>query len=578
MEPTEFRKVIELLTGRPVAKLDQEEDDALDALLRDALKNDDQIIGCSQFNELLLLVNKDRVTKLFFQTFFGTSCKIKSNHDEDDLGEGVKNFQKIAMLCFGNFIYAYHTLSKIKTFEEIEHYLGDYYRETETPFEIIRSREKKILDIKKIPMKDTPLLGYISSAEIREEHRIAKELTEKLLPASDTLDNLLSALNSMREKVKNQEKEVGVVDTTIQLIQKFRDITGKNVALTDLKRRLKLDMPKIEACHQTLEKTEAEGNKNTDIYLTWDNIDIYFATSMRKSWEYEEFFNFVSVLMKQPISGNLPKKLEKFKNELQGKTLEELKIRYFDPTQSYDKNRINKGLIESLMLKRAACTVYSVQDMDTLGKDSELAATLAQGKPVIAYAPIINIVDKTNRLFQERPADLKSHLQFVLYADESGFEPDETSKLLEFLPHLEKFEEELLWKSITDDDAIQAFQREHNDNLREFCEIIAHSEQRIYNKREKTLREDHPLAIQVNLDSGVANGVLLVRDIQTCADLLLRVLTNSMEFDVNYQPETKCWILTEALTKSIYRVVTTDQKLTNSFWNFYPAIPQIGVK
>jgi hypothetical protein len=39
------------------------------------------------------------------------------------------------------------------------------------------------------------------------------------------------------------------------------------------------------------------------------------------------------------------------------------------------------------MLRRASCTIYLAQESDTLGKDSELASTLAQGKPVVAYIP-----------------------------------------------------------------------------------------------------------------------------------------------------------------------------------------------
>ena len=69
--------------------------------------------------------------------------------------------------------------------------------------------------------------------------------------------------------------------------------------------------------------------------------------------------------------------------------VDNLKLRYFDPTQSHLDFRIDKGLIEGLMLKRAACTVYMVQETDTFGKDSELASTLAQGKPVIAFIPHI---------------------------------------------------------------------------------------------------------------------------------------------------------------------------------------------
>lgn len=64
-----------------------------------------------------------------------------------------------------------------------------------------------------------------------------------------------------------------------------------------------------------------------------------------------------------------------------------LHLRYFDPTLSWVSSRITKGLVESLMLRRARGTIYTAGDRETLGKDSELAATLAQGKAVIVYAP-----------------------------------------------------------------------------------------------------------------------------------------------------------------------------------------------
>jgi hypothetical protein len=75
-------------------------------------------------------------------------------------------------------------------------------------------------------------------------------------------------------------------------------------------------------------------------------MDVYFATTMRKRWEYEDLFDFVQALMRHG-------------------ELVDLKLRYFDPTQAYTDNRVNKGLVESLMLKRARCTIYSVQDTDT---------------------------------------------------------------------------------------------------------------------------------------------------------------------------------------------------------------------
>jgi len=563
MQPEDFKEQIRLLTGRPVARLSSKEDAAIDESLKQVLANDSQTIDFSQFNELLLIVNKDRVSRFFFEQFFGATCTV------GEIPTAVKKFQKIAMLCFGNFIYAYRTLSKVDNAKELELHLGDYCRQVSKLLSEFKDRKDPVLNITDISEERTPLLGYLSSGEIRQEHRIAADLSEKLLPQSGSWEDLLYALETMREKVKDKKKEEAVVNRGIRLVEKFRQNSPNTATPADLQSLIKAEIASIDERYRTLEETEADGNRNTDTYLTWDHMDIYFATSMRNSWEYRDLFDFVSKLMKQPIT-TLPKKLESFAVELAGKSLKELNVRHFDPTQSYDRNRINKGLVEALMLKRAACTVYSVQDTDTLGKDSELAATLAQGKPVIAYAPKVDVDDKTNRLFEQRPGDLKFRLQFVLYADERDLKPEDTSFLLSFLPRLEEFEGRMLWKSVIDVAAMKRFQEENKEDLRRFCRILAASEERIYNKREDTLRNVHPLALQVNLDSGVANGVLVVRDIPTCADLLLRILTNTMEFDdPEYDPETDCWLLKESLTKSIFRVVTRNQKLTNCFWNFY---------
>ena len=77
------------------------------------------------------------------------------------------------------------------------------------------------------------------------------------------------------------------------------------------------------------------------------------------------------------------------------------------------------------------------------------------------------------------------------------------------------------------------------------------------------------LGIQVNLATGVANGVLVVRTIESCAKLLRAVLTNSMEFDLRDRPEDGMWYLKEKISGCVYRVVSRDRKLTNCFWNFY---------
>jgi hypothetical protein len=118
-------------------------------------------------------------------------------------------------------------------------------------------------------------------------------------------------------------------------------------------------------------------------YLVSDHLDVYIATSMRERHEYVAVSRFTKRLFGS-------------------KVLRNLNVRWFDPTQAYCENRIDKGLAEALMLKRAKCTIYLAQESDTLGKDSELASTLAQGKTVIAYVP----------QFEEK--DIDRHIDDVL--------------------------------------------------------------------------------------------------------------------------------------------------------------------
>jgi hypothetical protein len=81
------------------------------------------------------------------------------------------------------------------------------------------------------------------------------------------------------------------------------------------------------------------------------------------------------------------------------------------------------------------------------------------------------------------------------------------------------------------------------------------------------LRESHPLGIQVNLRTGVANGVLVVRSVSDCAKLVRRIVTRTLELELE---ESKQYtVLREKISRCIFRVMTADAMLTNTFWNFY---------
>ena len=274
------------------------------------------------------------------------------------------------------------------------------------------------------------------------------------------------------------------------------------------------------------------GLKNHRAYLVSDHLDVYVATSMRQRHEYAAIAEFTAAVFEEP-------------------EIRDLGLRWFDPTQAYCLNRIDKGLAEALMLKRAKCTLYLTQESDTLGKDSELASTLAQGKPVIAYVPRVSV-----------RADVEALLERLVEAY-----PGKSRRQL-ILEQLKIFAPDLAWSDTTVQEWIANGDRFDEP---EAIELWLTHMARHYDKRAKTLREDHPLGIQVNLRTGVANGVLVVRSSRDCARLIHRIVTGSLEFDLESTNSdgSEYLMLREKISQSIFRVMTTDPLLANSFWNFY---------
>jgi len=252
--------------------------------------------------------------------------------------------------------------------------------------------------------------------------------------------------------------------------------------------------------------------------------------------------------MRQPHEYVIVNKLAK--KIFEHKILKPLKLRWFDPTQAYCKDRIDKGLAEGLMLKRAKCTIYLAQESDTFGKDSELASTLAQGKVVIAYIPEGN----------------KEYIQELL--DELTRINDSKNITEIILDQLRVFDNSIAWKDPKVRKWLNHPQEANIQNLQKKLETLV---QKQYNRRAKILSENHPLGIQVSLSTGVANGVLVVRTIDACARLVKRILTRKMEFDLDQYSNDKgqYLVLREKISNCIFRVVTGDALLTNTFWNYY---------
>jgi hypothetical protein len=283
-----------------------------------------------------------------------------------------------------------------------------------------------------------------------------------------------------------------------------------------------------------------KGEYNNDTYLVSDYMDVYVATSMREKHEFILTYNFVKTLFEKDI-------------------IRDLNLRYFDPTQAYCEDRIDKGLTEALMLKIAACTIYLVQEKDTFGKDSELASTLAQGKPVIAYVP---------------HGDKKYADKLLKIIENVNPKGKDKNKLI--LEYLSIFEPELAWIE-SNSELRDWINNPTKADSQKLLSLFYKAVEEIYDSRAKTLQTRHPLGIQIELSSGIACGVLVVRDIDACAKLLRRVIINQMRFNIDPTPDAHFALpiekdtikLVEEISGSVYRIMSKNQILSNTFWNLY---------
>lgn len=494
-----FRLIVKYLCGEKYyPQLSQDESELLGVLVANA---NAEGINYEQFNELLLLLNQDRVARDFFGFFFE-----KDRISFEELRQGVIKFRGFAMLCFGNFRFAYEQLTR----EGQGKFKQDRFEAYCTELTEFRRRPPKMIEIDKIERNKTWCVGEVSGASINKEAAV------------------------LTQESKRAEKGQGKLG--VQELQQFAKT--------------------LVRISEEVEETERKALKNTDIYLTWDYMDIYVATSMRYRWEFEETYDFIEAVFGSP-------------------RLQELNLRYFDPTQSKCRNPRDKGLIEGLMLKRARCTIYLAQESDTMGKDSELAATLAQSKPVIAYVPKYDARRYSEKI-QGYPLDFFKKRLLILNAEGLLSDPEFTGVISAKVPDFEDVIDDYLdalnthrqdqpFTLWTEKDA--EFKRNYKD-FPKVSEILAIAECYNFDRRAGLLIERHPLAIQVDLQFGVGNGVLVVRKPSECVELLCRILGSEMEFTIKHS-DAGFTVLEEAISKSPFRVVTDYERLTNSFWNLF---------
>ena len=83
-------------------------------------------------------------------------------------------------------------------------------------------------------------------------------------------------------------------------------------------------------------------------------------------------------------------------------------------------------------------------------------------------------------------------------------------------------------------------------------------------------RDVHPLSRLIDFRSGVAVGAIVTDDVDQVAELLRRIFSNEMQFEIRHHESRPGYLkLHEKLTDSVVRLQTDDELLTTTFWNNY---------
>ncbi|UAY51284.1 helix-turn-helix domain-containing protein [Ferruginibacter albus] len=524
----------------------------------------------SFFQRILVFYDIPQMSTEFFERYI-TPDAFK---DIASFQQRIEEYQKDAIRLFSSFEDAYAALNSHKKLSEILFPLtiksDSLYRE--------RTEWTSIINI---PDEKLPYLGYIAASRVKVEESERKDLANFLnLLADQKRKNELS-LNNYNEKTKRKYDS---------LLRKFNSKIEHSLfsplfspSPEFLEREAKFIKPEGGNDFEEMEKTQIQAYENLAHYLSADFMDVYVATSMRSDADFVSVNNFTKNLFNNP-------------------DIRPLKLRYFNPTQSWIEDRIAKGLVEALMLKRADFCIYMAQKEDTFGKDSEASVSLGQGKPVIVYVPKLVIIEEkldSEEIGKMNKAELieeikKYDIEFANEIDENIDDESLMGKLL--TSKLESSNTENLCIAIknhwADYDLYGEVEKRIDDQNKktiflnwmdgvikrdlitsipteihkELVSMLVSTTIR-YEKRAKIFREVHPLALQVILSTGVLNGILVARSVDSCALILKSLIINKM--DLELVVDSNNYKLIEKTSRSTMRVISRHKLLSNAFSAFY---------
>ncbi|MBI5423564.1 MAG: hypothetical protein HZA32_05715 [Opitutae bacterium] len=349
---------------------------AFPADLKETLKlifrSKDKVVDRERFNIILSSFHLPPTRAAFFRHYFGDKIE-----DAESLKASLLRLAKDCLWHFGDIRRGYLILNES---DDIAGFIASHQ------FNVAEFRDRlEWAVIEDIPPSDRGYLGYVSGERPYQQRKllsIADKVIHELeqnaqeyaaLNASEVTSRILKKLaDKEREQLMGGMKE-------LHDLELFESVSlEKNKAeLARLRKEVDETIKKVELLKETAKRNQMHYLRNVEM------IDVYVATSMRDDKEYLEMYSFVDATFSDH-------------------DIRPLNLRYFDPTLCYCDSRIDKGIIECLLVRCAKVTIYCAQDGDTFGKDSELAATLCQGKPVIVFVPTENNDLERKRKLEKR--------------------------------------------------------------------------------------------------------------------------------------------------------------------------------
>jgi len=560
-EDMELIKALILLTGRDLNFIYTFiEDNNKMEIIEELLKNlkISELLNFEIVNRILLTIGIPPMSREFFERVFG-NINFNNIHE---VNTRVNKIRCVYLLEYGNFYYGYKKLREIDPLPVISKYFSTDNERKQLLEQY--QKVKKVPAFQPIEVGQRYCLGYLASKEHEEingyREILIKVLEEAIKKGIDTPQALKTLAQNMGYKnweqivVRSAIKygpELLWWDTLFSKSNIPRDFTFVTVMM-----KVKEECKRVNFDY--IKEIRKSGRKNTYAYLSTSDIDIYFATSMRRALDFVSNAKF----------------LEKIKNMLEETNIN---LNYFDPTQCYLDDRIQKGLIESIMIKRAKVVVYNAQERETFGKDAEAGIALAHQKPVIIYVPRIlpfheklkefyHILDTVG--YEKEP--LGKELKNKEYLSEEEFykfiapETEKTEAIETILTNSIKLQE------IFDTISIEELQEElvsqgydpTNEEIISDIKDFSFKKMLQFESRALLFKDLHPLTFQVSPLDGIPRGVFVTRTPEQTAEIIKGILLKTLEYEIIGDDEkSPNYLLVCKITKSPIRVLPKDISL-----------------